>query len=394
MALLWQAGVRDTALDVAAAWKEVVLVVALRRRGLGGGLAAAARLGRPARARVRRAGRPLLAAAPVVARRRRDGQGRAVRAPPPPASARRLRARAVRHARPGLVAPDRADDRRSRLRARGLGAGRRVPRAAPVVAGLRRARLVLAAARPRVSLPLGPPGELDPQHRRGEPRPPAGLDVPEPPRDRVHARRRVPAARRSAAEALDDRRGRARVRRASLDAHAGGVHRARPSGSSCSPCSGARVPIAGLAVASVVASVVFVAIFPTIGPSTTYTATELMCLRENAAAEGVATDDPFSAGESSTSSHLTRAAGRDPHRRAAPVGIRARQLGRLRVAQPARGREGGRVELYGARGRHRACSGCRIRRLARRAEPRPAARARRGSPPRSRRSPCSGCRPT
>ena len=28
MALLWQAGVHDTALDVAAAWKEVVLVVA------------------------------------------------------------------------------------------------------------------------------------------------------------------------------------------------------------------------------------------------------------------------------------------------------------------------------------------------------------------------------
>ena len=65
------------------------------------------------------------------------------------------------------------------------------------------------------------------------------------------------------------------------------------------------VPIAGLAVASVVASVVFVAIFPTIGPSTTYTATELMCLRENAAAQGVASDDPFSAGESSTSSHLS-----------------------------------------------------------------------------------------
>ena len=65
------------------------------------------------------------------------------------------------------------------------------------------------------------------------------------------------------------------------------------------------VPIAGLAVASVVASVVFVAIFPTIGPSTTYTATELMCLRENAAAKGVASDDPFSAGESSTSSHLS-----------------------------------------------------------------------------------------
>ena len=65
------------------------------------------------------------------------------------------------------------------------------------------------------------------------------------------------------------------------------------------------VPIAGLAVASVVASIGFVAIFPTIGPSTTYTATELMCLRENAASQGVASDDPFSAGESSTSSHLS-----------------------------------------------------------------------------------------
>jgi hypothetical protein len=65
------------------------------------------------------------------------------------------------------------------------------------------------------------------------------------------------------------------------------------------------VPTAGLAVASVAASVVFVAVFPTIGPSTAYTAAELMCLRENAAQQGVATDDPFSAGESSTSSHLS-----------------------------------------------------------------------------------------
>jgi len=64
-------------------------------------------------------------------------------------------------------------------------------------------------------------------------------------------------------------------------------------------------PIAGLAGASVVASLAFVAIFPTIGPATTYTATELMCLRENAAKVGVASDDPFSAGESSTSSHLS-----------------------------------------------------------------------------------------
>jgi hypothetical protein len=64
-------------------------------------------------------------------------------------------------------------------------------------------------------------------------------------------------------------------------------------------------PLVGLAAASVVASLVFVAVFPTIGPSTSYTTAELMCLRQNAAQQGVASDDPFSAGESSTSSHLT-----------------------------------------------------------------------------------------
>jgi hypothetical protein len=62
---------------------------------------------------------------------------------------------------------------------------------------------------------------------------------------------------------------------------------------------------AGLAAGSVAAAVAFVALFPAIGPTTTYTEAELACLRENAAAEGAATDDPFSSGESSTSSHLT-----------------------------------------------------------------------------------------
>jgi O-antigen ligase/polysaccharide polymerase Wzy-like membrane protein len=64
-------------------------------------------------------------------------------------------------------------------------------------------------------------------------------------------------------------------------------------------------PLAGLAAGSVVASVVFVALFPTIGPQTSYTASELLCLRENAAVEGEASDDPLSSDESSTSSHLT-----------------------------------------------------------------------------------------
>ncbi|HET8742221.1 MAG TPA: hypothetical protein VFM41_06315, partial [Gaiella sp.] len=60
-----------------------------------------------------------------------------------------------------------------------------------------------------------------------------------------------------------------------------------------------------LAVGSGVVSLVFVAVFPTIGPTTSYTASELLCLRANAASGGVASNDPFSAGESSTSSHLT-----------------------------------------------------------------------------------------
>jgi O-antigen ligase/polysaccharide polymerase Wzy-like membrane protein len=61
---------------------------------------------------------------------------------------------------------------------------------------------------------------------------------------------------------------------------------------------------AALAAASLVASVAVVAVFPSIGPETTYTASELACLRENAAAEGEASQDPLSGDESSTSSHL------------------------------------------------------------------------------------------
>ena len=59
-----------------------------------------------------------------------------------------------------------------------------------------------------------------------------------------------------------------------------------------------------LAGGSLAISAAFVAVFPTIGPTTTYTATELACLRQNAAEEGEAADDPFSPGESSTASHL------------------------------------------------------------------------------------------
>ena len=60
-----------------------------------------------------------------------------------------------------------------------------------------------------------------------------------------------------------------------------------------------------LAAASAVVSSLFVAVFPSIGPETTYTPSELACLRANAAQEGESSGDPFSPGESSTASHLT-----------------------------------------------------------------------------------------
>ena len=58
-----------------------------------------------------------------------------------------------------------------------------------------------------------------------------------------------------------------------------------------------------LAAGSLVVSAALVAVFPSIGPETTYKATELACLRANAAEERDASDDPFSPDESSTSSH-------------------------------------------------------------------------------------------
>jgi O-Antigen ligase len=60
---------------------------------------------------------------------------------------------------------------------------------------------------------------------------------------------------------------------------------------------------AALAAASLVVSVLFVWVFPTIGPQTTYTSTELACLRENAARGDDAPSGPLSPQESSTSSH-------------------------------------------------------------------------------------------
>ena len=125
----------------------------------------------------------------------------------------------------------------------------------------------------------------------------------------------------------------------------------------------------GLAAGSVVVSLAFVAVFPTIGPQTTYTATELACLRENAAEEGDAGQRRPRPRRELDRGPLARAPRRDPHRRRASVGIRARERRRLGVTHRCR-REGGRVDVHRARRGHRSARARRVRRLARGARPR------------------------
>jgi len=60
---------------------------------------------------------------------------------------------------------------------------------------------------------------------------------------------------------------------------------------------------AALAGGTLAVSLAFVAVFPSIGPETAYTASELACLRENAAREGDAGGGALDPGESSTRSH-------------------------------------------------------------------------------------------
>jgi hypothetical protein len=62
------------------------------------------------------------------------------------------------------------------------------------------------------------------------------------------------------------------------------------------------LPVAAAAV-TVAVSAAFFAAYPSIGPSTSYTASELAFLREHARHAGPASGDAFSAGESSLSSH-------------------------------------------------------------------------------------------
>ncbi|MEX0850847.1 MAG: O-antigen ligase family protein [Gaiellaceae bacterium] len=65
-----------------------------------------------------------------------------------------------------------------------------------------------------------------------------------------------------------------------------------------------RLRLVVLALASLTAAAAFLAAYPTLGPSTSYTPEELGFLRENAEREPGDSSDPFSPGESSTRSHL------------------------------------------------------------------------------------------
>ncbi|HUG65863.1 MAG TPA: O-antigen ligase family protein [Gaiellaceae bacterium] len=64
-----------------------------------------------------------------------------------------------------------------------------------------------------------------------------------------------------------------------------------------------RVAPAAIAAAAVVVSALFLVAYPSIGPSTSYTPTELEWLRENAQAEGDESDDPLSGDDASAESH-------------------------------------------------------------------------------------------
>jgi hypothetical protein len=64
-----------------------------------------------------------------------------------------------------------------------------------------------------------------------------------------------------------------------------------------------RIAPAVLAAASVAAGALFLAVYPSIGPSTSYTPEELEWLRENAQKQGDTSGDPFGGDEASTESH-------------------------------------------------------------------------------------------
>ena len=221
MAELWDLGVRGAALDVVAAWKDVLLAAAL----------AAALWGARTVPLSLWADRLALAFAAVVVvywllpqswlggEATTRGQLFALRHDLLPVAAYflgRLLVLAPREwRRLSLVLVGIA------LALVGVGARRRVPGAVAVVARLGGAGLVRGAARARLQGPLGVARELGAEYRRrAEPGPPARLHVPQPARHRLPARRRAALPRRPPTDPLDRRSGGHRLRGAPVDPHA------------------------------------------------------------------------------------------------------------------------------------------------------------------------------
>ena len=163
-----------------------------------------------------------------VARRGGDAPGPALRRAPRSDPRGRLLPRPAARPDPEVLAPHLARARRRRRRGDRMGADRRLPRAAPMVAGLGRSRLVQRPARARLPGYLRAARELDLQHGgREQPDPAPRLGLPQPPCHRLHARRRAALPRRSAPHVVDGDGGHRRVRGTAVDAHPCRLSRAR-----------------------------------------------------------------------------------------------------------------------------------------------------------------------
>ena len=258
MAELWDAGVRGASLDVVAAWKDVLLAGALAVALLGArslplrsgptGSRSSTRRSSSSTGCCRRAG--------STARRRERGQLFAARHDLIPVAAYFLGRLLVLDAR--RLAPALARARRR------VAVGAHASGASPTSTSCRCSGGATRACRAGSRSSSGsstaglsrPAGELGPEHgRRGEPDPPARLDVPQPARDRVRARDRPALPRRPPADAVDGRRGRRRLRRPALDAHPSRVPRARARARRARPRRSAACSRSVLAVASLVVGV-------------------------------------------------------------------------------------------------------------------------------------------
>ena len=131
-----------------------------------------------------------------------------------------------------------------------------------------------------------------------------------------------------------------------------------------------RIAPAAIAAATVVVGALFLVAYPSIGPSTSYTPEELEWLRENAQQEGGESSDPLAGDDAVDGEPLAQPPRRSPRGHRAPAGVRSRQRRRRREADGGRD-PGGRVDVHGARGGRRN----RRRRCVRAVEPRSPRRA-------------------